>query len=112
MSITGAPTRKGDDDEVKSSNVDANTAATTDSISVSSHGIVGLYVAAVSGTHATHITTLQASPDDGVTWFDTSHTITGVGAVFNIICSATDVRAKITTLEGSASVVDVHIVTK
>lgn len=91
--------------------VNADTSSTTTSIEMGDASLAALYVVANTGTHATHVTTLQVSPD-GTNWFDTSHTITGVGNLHNISCAAYEIRAKVTTHEGATSTVDITVLIK
>ena len=88
--------------------LDANVQdAVTDSVEVANVFYVCVAIIAVSGaTHNTHVTTIQCSPDD-TNWYDTPHTIAGLGFKDNMQITAKHVRAKITTPEGVASVVKV-----
>ncbi len=63
---------------------------------------------AKTGTHATHVVGMQYSPDD-TNWYDSiDASITGVG--YDVCdCSMRYVRCKLTTVEGSASTVDIII---
>ena len=92
--------------------VDANsTSSVTTAIDMDGYFFVGMYVAGATGTHATHIVTLQSSPD-GTTWFDTTHAITGVGSDTEINCYTNYIRAKVTTAEGGASTVNIYLIVK
>ena len=98
-------------DFVTDSGVDADANTTTTPLTLYDATIVGLYIKAVSGTHGTHVVTLQISPN-GTDWFDTSHTITGIGELHGISCIAVELRAKVTTVEGATSTVDITVVVK
>lgn len=97
--------------ELTKTDIDANTNYTTESLDITDGTYVGLYVSSKSGSSSTHVVTLQISPD-GVKWFDTDHTIKGTGNVHDVICIAQYVRAKVTTREGSASTIDIDIISK
>ncbi len=92
--------------------VDSNSETITTSIVMGDATKVGLYVSAKSGTHNNHIITLQVSPDNASTWADTSNTIIGTGFLDNITVIGTNIRTKITTVEGEKSTVDVSLVIK
>ena len=92
--------------------VDANsTSSVTTAIDMDGYFFVGMYVVGATGAHTTHIVTLQSSPDN-VTWFDTTHTITGAGADTEINCYTNYIRVKVTTAEGGASTVNIHLIVK
>jgi hypothetical protein len=98
--------------ELLAAAVDANVLNTvTASIALDDARNVALYTVAASGTHATHVTTLQISPN-GTDWFDTAHTVPGLGFFHDTVCVGTEVRAKITTAEGAVSTIDIYIVGK
>ena len=88
-----------------------NNGATTTSISMHDALYVSLFVKAASGTHSTHVITIQMSPN-GTDWYDTSSTLTGAGKITNVLCIAAYVRAKVTTSEPGTSTVDVIMVVK
>ncbi len=71
---------------------------------------VGLQVDGATGTHATHVVTVQVSAD-GVTYHSTSSTVTGDGAA-ELETAFPYARAKVTTAEGGASTVNVNLVAK
>jgi len=85
---------------------------TSDELTMGSGSSIGIYVTANSGTHDTHVLTLQISPDEGVTWIDVSHTITGAGNKHELVCVCDKVRMKVTTPEGGTSTVDLIIIAK
>lgn len=94
------------------SSVDANSESlVTDSILIGDLGLVGIFVSAISGSHANHIVTLQISPG-GSKWFDTDHIVTGIDSNHQAICIGDKVRAKIVTAEGSPSVIEIDIVSR
>lgn len=84
---------------------------TTPSIEMGEDMYVSVYVKSASGSHSTHVLTLQTSPD-GTDWYDTSSTITGTGVLGNILCVTGEVRIKVTTIEGVASLIDVIMLVK
>ena len=106
MSIGG--TRKTGN-EYTDSALDANASSATTPLKTNGARYVSLFVLDDTGAHTTHVMTIQIS-GDGVNWEDTADTITGVGSKTNILCIAAFVRAKVTTLEGGASTVDVTVV--
>ena len=97
--------------ELKVTGVDANATTTTVSLHVDDNKKVAFHVVAATGSHATHVITLQCSLDDS-NWFDTSSTITGLGVVNNVDIITHFVRLKVTTNEGSASTVNIIIQAK
>lgn len=106
MPIGGGGT---DDYSLNETGVDANsTSSVTGAMVIGDTGHVGLFVTDTSGTHGTHVVTLQISPD-GVKWFDTTHTLTGVGNLHDQVCTASEVRAKVTTAEGASSVIEIDL---
>ncbi len=108
MPITGTTTTADRQEDLA---VDANTSATTTPLSIGDAKLIGFYVVADTGTNGTHVAMLQISPD-GTNWFDTDHTITGIGNLHEIVCATEEVRVKITTVEGAASTVDIIIIIK
>ena len=93
--------------------LDSNdTGAVTGSLDMKENGFVSWTVQATSGAHTTHVITLQHSLDNAA-WLDTSSEITGAGtAEDNVQTTARFVRAKVSTVEGAASKVDVIIQAK
>lgn len=108
MPITGTTTTA---DIQLDEGVNANSASTTEPLTMYDAKLLGFYVVAKSGAHTKHVAMLQISPD-GVNWFDTTHTVTGVGNLHDVVCAAEEVRIKITTLEGATSTVDITIIIK
>ena len=70
---------------------------------------VGMYVCGDSGSHSSHVVTLQVSPN-GTDWFDTNDTVTGTGFVKQDLIVATEIRAKVTTAEGATSTCKVYLI--
>ena len=87
-----------------------NQGAITASLEISSLNMVGLYVSNDSGSHVSHVVTLQISPDD-VEWFDTEHKVTGVGDIHDAKCACLYVRAIVEVAEGSASSSKINLIT-
>jgi len=94
----------------KDSGLDANAATAGTALDLTNKHRVGMVVDGATGTHATHIVTLQVSADNSA-WHNTSTTITGAGAaqaeVFHKYA-----RALVTTLEGGASTIDITLQAK
>jgi len=71
---------------------------------------VSVYVKGETGTHSTHVITLEIFTEPN-SWIPTSHTITGVGSLptgsLNLL--GRRIKAKVTTVEGSASTATVYI---
>jgi len=89
--------------------LDANSTSTvSSSLDIAENNWVCYTILANTGTHATHVITLQCSPDD-TNWYNTASTITGVGIIDNVQIGARYVRLKVTTAEGGTSTVDVII---
>ena len=90
---------------------DANVVnATSASLYINGNKTVGVYVHAVTGTHGTHIITIQISANN-TDWFNSTSTVTGTGFVeFDTI--AQYVRIKATTAEGAASTCNIKIASK
>lgn len=91
--------------------IDANASTITSAIEIGDTSMIGVYVQSASGTHGTHVLTIQLSPD-GNNWFDSTHTITGLGNLHEITCVALNARCKITTVEGATSTIDVFLITR
>lgn len=114
MATTYTPVRKKNAGVIaKEAALDANNNTTSVTGKVDTVGVasVTLQVVAVSGAHSTHVVKLQGSVD-GTTFIDTASTVTGAGAVTLSGPVYPYHRAKVTTAEGAASVVDVYIFTK
>lgn len=106
-----------EDTRERDNNLDANSLSTTTTPLILS-GIrnLGFYVVANSGNHNNHIATLQVSSNKAGSsnpkWFNTAHKITGEGKIISIPIVALRARAKITTVEGSPSTIDIILVGK
>ena len=97
--------------EVADTAVDANAASTTTVLHIEDNNKIAYHVVAASGTHATHVITLQCSLDNS-NWFDSASTITGLGVVNNVDITSHYVRLKVTTLEGGVSTVNTIVQAK
>jgi len=89
--------------------LDTNTNATSSIIEMVGRKYIGVYVCGITGTHATHIITLQISPN-GTDWFDTADTITGEGYVKQDLIISDQARVKVTTTEGATSTSKVFVI--
>ena len=105
MSIGGFPRRSN---SYTDTGINANALTAGTIMPTHDATYVSMDVKADTGAHANHIVTLQMS-FNGTDWFDTANTITGVGRKTNILCIAPYVQAKVTTVEGGASTIDVTI---
>lgn len=89
--------------------VDTNVLdAASTSLDVGKATMAELVIVGKTGTHGTHVVTLQTSPND-IDWLDTSVTVTGAGRAIHNPCPCAFLRVKITTAEGAASTCDIHI---
>lgn len=113
MATTYTPVRRKNAGVIaKEAGLNANsTSSVTGNVDTVGVASVTLQVVAVSGTHDTHVIKLQGSVD-GVTFVDTSSTVTGAGTVVLTGPVYPYHRAKVTTAQGAAAVVDVYIFTK
>ena len=68
-----------------------------------------VFVAAKTGTHATHQVTLQGSPN-GTDWFNMDTPITGIGLLEHHLCACPILRVKVTVAEGATSTCDIYII--
>ena len=83
--------------------IDANANTVTQSLDMRNARDVVFQVIANSGTHATHVVTLQVSMDD-TNWFTTSFSLTGVGITSTSFLNlAKFARLKVTTVEGAVA---------
>ena len=109
MPISGAAISRFEKTET---GLNANSlGAVTTAIELDEDEHLGIFILDNSGTHATHVITIQASPDN-TNWFDTSYTLTGTGFLNNTTIITRYIRAKVTTAEGAASVINVCVVGK
>lgn len=107
MPISGTTSSE---DKQLDTGVNANANSTTTPLSLGDAKYVGLFVKGKTGTHTTHVVTLQLY--DGVNWWDLNHTITGEGQLHEEICIGEEIRAKVTTAQGATSTVDITIIIK
>jgi len=99
-------------EEIVSETVDTNDdTAVTASLRMGGAKYCGLYVSNISGGSDSHVMIIQSSPDN-IKWFDTAHSITGVGFVHESICITGWIRGKVLTAEGGASSSKVSLVAK
>ncbi len=92
--------------------LDANSTSTvTDTLDIKANREVVFEVYGESGTHATHVVTLQKSLD-GTNWTNTSNTQNQLGILNNIQVTARYVRCKVTTAEGGASSIKIIVQAK
>ena len=103
----------GDDiTELAVTGVDANASTTTASLEIDGKKDLVFQVLANTGTHGTHVITLQCSLDDS-NWTDISGaTLTGVGVKGGVTANSQFVRLKVTTVESATSTVDIIVQAK
>lgn len=82
----------------------------TQSLYINGNRGIGLHIYADSGTHASHVVTVQVSAND-TDWTDTTLSIMGVGSVEGET-TAQYIRAKVTTAEGANSTVNIYLTSK
>ena len=102
------PTSSEHFSELKQTGLDANATTTSTSLDVQDNENVAFSIVAATGTHATHVVTLQCSLDDSA-WQDTTTTQAGVGVKDNVPITTKFVRLKVTTDEGGTSTIDIII---
>ena len=108
MSVTGSELNE---DSIEYNNVDANTLwVATEDLDLSDAKFVGMFVKGATGDHVNHKVIYQLY--DGVNWWDTYHEITGEGFFHDEVCVAYKIRAKIETVEGSPSTINIRIIIK
>lgn len=93
------------------SGIDADTNSVSSSLEITENDWICYNVLDGSGTHSTHVVTLQCSANN-IDWYDTASTITGLGIVDNVQIGARYVRLKVTTVEGATSTIDILIQAK
>lgn len=86
--------------------VSANVASLSTSVDCNDCRNATFWIEGISGTHTTHVYTVQYSPDETY-WVDSATTITGVGVVTFDCTNFRYIRVKCTTSEGAASTVDI-----
>lgn len=90
---------------------DANSTSTvTTALTCSKASRVGVQVVGATGTHGTHVVTLQGSVD-GANFASLGVTVTGEG-IAEVAAAVSSVRAKVTTAEGATSTVDITVYCK
>ncbi len=89
--------------------VDCNTNANGTALKSDGARYASLLIKEVSGTHATHVITIQVS-ENGTDWQSTSHTITGDGILEGVLVIGKFIRSRVTTVEGGASVSDISLI--
>ncbi len=90
-------------------NADANSTSTvTASLDVKDAFVAFIEVTAVTGTHASHVLTIQCSADDSI-WSNMAQTISGAGTVALADLGPRFIRGKITTAEGGTSTVHIYL---
>lgn len=93
-------------------NLNANdTNTVTPAMTLGSRSLVGFEIIGVSGTHNTHVFTLQVSPDN-TTWYSTGTTLTNNGMVAGVTVAFPFARLKCSTAQGGASVVNSRMFAK
>jgi len=105
--IIGAPSY----DLFTQAGINANANTVGDEYEMGGYTIVAFEVLANTGTHGTHIVTMQCSLD-GTTWMDTAETVTGLGMKEIAFTGAYKIRFKVTTVEGAASAIDISGILK
>lgn len=88
-----------------------NSSNFTTTVNIKDATSISLQVVGATGTHATHVITLQTS-NDGSNFVDSSSTVTGEGILENVAVSAAYARGSVTTAEGAASTSNVILVAK
>ena len=93
----------------KTTAVDANASSVTAAFNKEGFSNITMFIIPESGTHATHVITLQDSTD-GINWVDTTYTVTGDGNFKKKLCTKKYIRAKVTIMEGSTCIVTIAII--
>jgi len=97
---------------VTKAGIDTNdNTAVTDALDVRGGNNLAFQVIAKTGTHSTHVITLQVSADK-ITWINSTHTLTGVGIKDNLTTALCWARLKVTTAESATSTCDVFLQSK
>ena len=87
-----------------------STASVSAPLALTTETIVTLYVFHKTGPNDNHRVVLQASPEtSGASWRQVGQVVNGVGMATTTV-SAQRIRAKMFSVEGSASSVEIHIV--
>lgn len=98
------------EDRQVNTGIDANAASTTTPLITGGAKNIALFVKSATGTHVTHVVSCEIY--DGANWWETPHIVTGEGFLDNELCVCEQVRAKVTTLEGGTSTIDITIIIK
>ncbi len=88
-----------------------NNGAFSKSLDIRENKLLTFNVRGLTGTHATHVITLQRSFDNA-NFENTSAKVTGTGTKTPVNIAVSHVRLKVTTAEGSASTVTITIQAK
>ena len=94
--------------QMSETGIDANAATVSPSIDMREAFNFAAQVIASTGTSATHIVTVQTSPDD-TNWTDSSVTLAQATINDKNTTAFRYIRLKVTTLEGGASTVDWYL---
>lgn len=81
------------------------------STAVSSNSMITLFVTQATGTSTQYIVGIEVSPDSGTTWIPCHHTLQGTGFLV-VEIAATNARAYVIAVEGSASTVNVWLLAR
>lgn len=93
----------------KTTAVDANASSVTAAFNKEGFNNITMFIIGETGGHTNHIIILQDS-DNGSDWIDTDYTVTGDSNFKKKWCNKKYIRAKVTTLQGSACTVTVVII--
>jgi hypothetical protein len=95
---------------IANSSINMNsTSSASKPVELSTNKSIGVHIVSVSGTHVTHVVTLQLSPNN-INWVDTTTTATGSDKYMSKNdCFGKYARVKVSTAEGAASVCDISI---
>jgi len=93
--------------------LDANSVGdVSTSLEIKENSVVTMQVIASSGGNTTHIIDLQCSANNS-NWHNvTSGSVNQIGIVDGLTVGARYIRARVSTAEGSASIVDVYLQAK
>jgi len=94
---------------VTDASVDTNTSATTTAFKTNGGQYASLLIKPISGTHGTHVVTILVS-ENGTDWHSTTHTKTGTGVLEGVLVIGKYITAKVSTVEGAASVCDIALI--
>jgi len=108
MKVYGTGSNADSQTETVNSN---NLGAATTALEMGDASLAAFYVVGNNGAWTTNEIILQVSPD-GTNWFDTTHSVTGVGNLHDIGCAAHSIRCKVSVAQGALSTVDVTVLVK